>query len=116
MLDSGCGARAITRGTAEKVATRGFAVGMDSNAGLIQHGRHRHRNVPNLRFAMADIHDLPCTGAFDIVTAAPVLQWLAERRRALLARCRATRPCGRNLVLEYNHEKLGWAPTPPVSM
>ena len=116
VLDVGCGTGAITRHIAEAVAPCGFVAGMDSNARLIQEARRRHLEIANLRFAMADILDLPCAGAFDIVTAARVLQWLAEPQRALQAMCQAARPGGRVVVLDYNHEKVRWVPAPPVSV
>ena len=116
VLDAGCGTGAITRHIAEKVAPRGFAVGMDSNARLIQQGRQRHGNIPNLRLAVADVYDLPGTRVFDIATAARVLQWLTKPQRALETMRQATRPGGRIVVLDYNHEKIRWEPAPPVSM
>lgn len=115
VLDAGCGTGAITRHIAEKVAPWGFVVGMDSNAPLIQQARQKHQNIPNLRFAVADIYHLPCAGVFDIVTAARVLQWLAEPRHALQAMREAARPGGRVVVLDYNHEKVQWVPDPPAS-
>ena len=112
----GWGTGAITRDTAEAVAPCGFVAGMDSNARLIQEARRKHLEIPNLRFVMGDILDLPCAGAFDIVTAARVLQWLAEPQRALQAMCHAARPGGRIVVLDYNHERVCWVPAPRVSV
>ena len=89
---------------------------MDSNARLIQEGCQSHRNTTNLRFAVADIYDLPCTRVFDIATAARVLQWLTNPQRGLEAMRQATRRGGRIVVLDYNHEKVGWEPAPPASM
>ena len=77
VLDVACGTGAITRHIAEEVAPGGFVVGMDSNAHFIQQARQRHQDIPNVQFAVADIYHVPCTGVFDLVTAARVLQWLA---------------------------------------
>jgi len=89
---------------------------MDSNARLIHEGHRRNRNTSNLRLAVADIYDLPCTRVFAIATAARVLQWLTKPQRGLKAMRQATRPGGRIVVLDYNHEKVRWEPAPPVSM
>lgn len=116
VLDVGCGTGAITRHIAQKVAPGGFVVGMDSNADLIQQARQRHQDIPNVRFVVADIYHVPCTGVFDVVTAARVLQWLASPQQALQAMRAATRPHGRVIVLDYHHGRVQWVPAPPVSM
>lgn len=116
VLDVGCGTGAITRHIAAQVEPRGFVVGMDSNIHLLHQARQEHQDIPNVWFAAADIYHVPCTRAFDLVTAARVLQWLAAPQRALQAMREATRPNGRVIVLDYNHEKVQWVPAPPASM
>lgn len=81
VLDVGCGTGAITRGIAEAVAPGGRAIGLDANVELIQSAHATHRGVPGLVFAVADAYTLPFAAAFDVVTAARVLQWLAGRAR-----------------------------------
>ena len=115
VLDVGCGTGAITRGIAEAVGPHGRAVGVDVNAGMIEKARAAHRGVPALSFAVADVHALPA-GGFDIVTAARVLQWLAEPAAALRRMAEAAKPGGRVVVLDFNHEKAVWKPEPPESM
>jgi SAM-dependent methyltransferase len=109
------GTGAITRGIAEAVGRHGRAVGVDVNASLIEKARAAHRGVPGLSFEVADVHALP-SGGFDIVTAARVLQWLAEPAAALGRMADAVKPGGRGVVLDYNHEKIAWTPAPPESM
>lgn len=116
VLDVGCGTGAITRNIAEAVAPDGFVVGVDINPHLIEQARHAHQDIANLQFVVGDIYRLPFRRAFDIVTAARVLQWLAAPQRALQAMREATRSHGRVIVLDYNHEKVQWIPAPPASM
>jgi ubiquinone/menaquinone biosynthesis C-methylase UbiE len=115
VLDVGCGTGAITRQIAEGVVPRDFVVGMDSNAHLIRQARQKHQHRPNVRFAVANIYHLPCTRVFDIATTR-VFQWLAAPQRALQAIREATRPHGRVIVLDDNHEKVQWVPIPPASV
>jgi SAM-dependent methyltransferase len=141
VLDVGCGTGAITRGIAEAVGPDGRVVGLDVNAGFIEEARRRHADAPGLSFAVGDVYALDDGGAagggaiagrdlfegvvgsdargaqgFDIVTAARVLQWLARPLDAVRAMALATRPGGRIVVLDFNHEKLAWTPPPPASM
>ena len=120
VLDVGCGTGAITRGIAEAVAPSGSVVGVDVNQGLIERARQAHGDIPGLSFAVADLFDLgDLTGyrnGFDIVTAARVLQWLADPLGAVRALGRAARSGGLVLVLDYDHERGIWDPAPPESM
>jgi ubiquinone/menaquinone biosynthesis C-methylase UbiE len=116
VLDIGCGTGAITRGIAEAVAPGGRAVGVDLHAGLIEEARRGHSKMPGLSFETADVYNLPFRNLFDIVTAARVLQWLADPLAALRKAVAAAKPDGKVVILEYNHEKIAWQPEPPLSM
>lgn len=116
VLDVGCGAGAITRGIAEAVAPNGRAVGVDLHAGLIEEARRLHGDVPGLSFETADLYSLPFHDLFDIVTAARVLQWLANPLAALRKVVAAAKPGSRVAILEYNHEKIASQPEPPLSL
>jgi ubiquinone/menaquinone biosynthesis C-methylase UbiE len=116
VLDVGCGTGAITRNIAAAVAPRGFAVGVDINSHLLEQARQMHQDSFKAQFAVADIYLLPFSRTFDLVTAARVLQWLAAPQQALQAMGAVTRARGRVVVLDYNHEKIHWAPAPPASM
>jgi ubiquinone/menaquinone biosynthesis C-methylase UbiE len=116
VLDIGCGTGAITRGIAAAVAPHGEAIGVDINPRLIAEARRLHREVVGLRFACADSYDLPFHDAFDIAHASRVLQWLAQPLEALRQMRQAVKPGGRVIVLDYNHERIAWEPTPPPSM
>jgi SAM-dependent methyltransferase len=116
VLDVGCATGAITSGIAEVVGLSGMAVGTDINHPLLTQAHARRLSQPRLHFAQADVYDMPFTRAFDIVTAARVVQWLARPAQAVAAMSRAVRPGGVLLVLDYDHEAIEWAPQPPASM
>lgn len=116
VLDVGCGTGAITRGIALAVSPDGRSVGVDVNADMIETARRAHAGVPGLAFEVGDAYALPFTAAFDIVTAARVLQWLADPLAALRAMAAAAKPGGRVVVLDFNHEKIAWTPAPPASL
>jgi ubiquinone/menaquinone biosynthesis C-methylase UbiE len=116
VLDVGCGTGAITRGIAEAAAPNGRVIGLDTNEHLIEEARRLHGDVPGLTFEVANVYALPYQDEFDIVTAARVLQWLADPIMALRKMTAAARPGGRIVVLDYNHEKVVWNPVPPPAM
>ena len=93
-----------------------MAVGTDINQPFLEQAKARRHARPQLHFVRADILDLPFGRAFDIVTAARVLQWLPNPTEALSAMSRTVRPGGILLVLDYDHEQIRWQPAPPPSM
>ncbi|MED3854308.1 methyltransferase domain-containing protein [Priestia megaterium] len=116
VLDLGCGTGAITRGIAEAVGPKGCVVGIDSNPNLIEKARQNYGETPGLTFETGDIYNLTYEGDFDIVTCARVLIWLSDPLKALQMMKSAAKIGGRILVVDYNHEKISWEPTPPSSM
>src|SRR5207245_1525814 len=90
--------------------------GVDVNAAMIEKARAAHGGVPGLSFEVADAGALPFDTAFDIVTAARVLQWLADPATAVRSMTAAAKRGGRVVVLDFNHEKAAWTPEPPASM
>ncbi len=113
VLDVGCGSGAITAGAAEAVGPAGRVVGVDLNEELVGVARERH-SAPNLEFQVGSVHDLPARGAFDVVTCARLLLWLADPRSALAAMAGAVRPGGLVLVLDYNLAQIVWEPQAPA--
>lgn len=116
VLDVGCGNGAITSGIAAQVGADGRVVGVDVNAPFIFEAKETYRGVPGLHFEVADVYDLPYDGEFDVVTAARVLQWLAQPHMALESMVRATKVKGRVVILDYNHTKIEWEPEPPAEV
>ncbi len=116
VLDVGCGTGSITAGVAQAVAPGGYAIGIDINTTLIEEAKRSHTEVPNLSFTVSDVYRIPFLNAFDVVNAARTLQWLSRPADAVRMLVAATKPRGRVVVLDYNHEKIGWEPTPPDSV
>ena len=116
VLDIGCGTGAMTRDIAAAVTPHGQVVGVDVNAALIAEARRVHGAVPGLFFEVCDVYTLPFRAAFDLVSAARVLQWLAHPLEAVRMLVAATKPGGRVVILDYNHEKIVWHPPPPAGM
>ncbi|MBD0383670.1 methyltransferase domain-containing protein [Paenibacillus sedimenti] len=116
VLDVGCGAGAITHGIAKIVGPTGRVVGIDSNPALIEKAKKTFGDIPGLEFECGDIFNLHFKEEFDIVTSARVLQWLSNPLEALTVLKSSTKPGGRVLILDYNHEKISWEPVPPSSM
>jgi ubiquinone/menaquinone biosynthesis C-methylase UbiE len=116
VLDVGCGSGAITRGICELVGDEGNVVGTDINVRLIEEAKSCYMHSPGLRFEIEDIYRLPYHNEFNVVTASRVLQWLAHPEKALLQMIVASKEGGMIIVLDYNHEKIQWEPSPPKSM
>jgi SAM-dependent methyltransferase len=110
VLDVGCGTGAITAGIARAVAPGGCALGVDRDESLLEIARQDH---PGVRFENADALSLAFDAAFDIVTAARAVQWMAEPARAVERLAAAVKPGGLLVVLDYNHADNRWSPPPP---
>ena len=115
VLDVGCGSGAITRGIAQAVGPAGKVVGIDVSHQLVARAVANGTNQDNLSYEIADIMRLDVRDRFDVVTAARVLQWLAEPRAALEAMAAALKTGGHIVVLDYNHAKARWEPEPPAT-
>lgn len=116
VLDVGCGTGAITRGIADAVSPDGRVCGIDISDGLIARAAADSGGRRNLRFEVADIREERWEAAFDVVTAARVLQWLADPERAVAAMARAARPGGTVTVLDYDHTRAEWEPVMPPAV
>ena len=113
VLDVGCGTGAITSGIARVVGPEGVALGIDRDPVLLRLAREQHADVAGLRFEERDVFDLDPDPAFDLVTAARVLQWIERPAAAVTRMMAATRPGGRVVLLDYSHADLVWQPEPP---
>jgi demethylmenaquinone methyltransferase/2-methoxy-6-polyprenyl-1,4-benzoquinol methylase len=86
------------------VSSGAHVVAADFSRGMIEEGRRRHGDVPNLEFVQADATDLPfADGEFDAVTMSFGLRNVIDPRRALRELRRLTRPGGRIVVCEFSH-------------
>jgi ubiquinone/menaquinone biosynthesis C-methylase UbiE len=117
VLDVGCGTGAITEGIARVVGPEGRVLGIDVSRELIARARERAERQENLTFELADVALLEREERrFDLVSAARMLQWLADPRRALAAMAGVARAgSGVVVVLDYNHRRASWEPALPES-
>lgn len=113
VLDVGCGTGAITAGIAARVGLDGRVVGLDRDEVLLAEAQRAYGQVRQLRFEVGDVAELGFEGEFDVVTAARVLQWVADPQRAVMGMRRAAKAGGMVLVLDYSHARNTWSPEPP---
>jgi ubiquinone/menaquinone biosynthesis C-methylase UbiE len=116
VLDVGCGTGAITRDVSERVGLGGFVVGMDVSAAMLTQAVAARADAERPWYVRADVYALPFARAFDVVTAARVLQWVSRPDAAVRELMTAVKAGGILLALEYDHERIEWTPTPPASM
>jgi ubiquinone/menaquinone biosynthesis C-methylase UbiE len=114
VLDVGCGPGSITLGLAAAVAP-GEVIGIDIQAGLVEHARARARHVPAVRFEVSDVYALPYPdGAFDAVFANGVLMHLRDPLRALAELRRVLTPDGIAGIRDPDFGAALYAPTTPL--
>jgi SAM-dependent methyltransferase len=106
VLDLGTGLGLLARRLAEQADE---VLGLDISQVAIEQAQARHRDLPSLRFAQADVLDLPNSldGGFDLVVLADVLYYLSAPlddrllKQIALRVARLLRPGG--LCLLANH-------------
>jgi SAM-dependent methyltransferase len=92
-LDVGCGTGALTDEIVER-ATPSAVVGLDPSPAFVAHAAV-HIPDPRTHFAVGDARALPVTdGWFDVVVSGLMLNFVAERTRALAEMRRACRTGG----------------------
>lgn len=99
VLDIGCGNGKITAEIAAHLS-RGSIVGVDPATAMIafatqQFGPAGH---PNLRFAVADVRNLPFRDEFDLVVSFNALHWVPDQDKALRSIRAVLKPTGRTLL------------------
>lgn len=116
VLDVGCGSGSITAGMHELVGSQGSAIGIDPSEHLIGLAVENYSGIENLHFEVADINSYTPGRKFDVVSAARVLQWLANPEEVLAKMTVLTAENGFVTILDYNHTKIEWTPAIPESM
>lgn len=105
VLDVAGGTGDLSREFARQVGPRGLVVLSDINASMLREGRSRlaDRGVVNLPIVQANAECLPfADDSFDCITIGFGLRNVTDKDAALRSMCRALRPGGRLLVLEFS--------------
>lgn len=98
ILDIGCGNGKITAAIAERVP-QGAVLGVDASENMVTFAeRHYAASHPNLRFAVADVCNLPFHQEFDDIVSFNVLHWVPEQAAALCSIRNALKPDGEALL------------------
>lgn len=116
LLDIGCGPGTITADLATRVAP-GPVTAVDQVADVLGVARTeaRQRNLSNVSFGTADVHDLDfADGTFDVVHAHQVLQHVADPVRALREMRRVCAPGGIVAVRDADYAGFIWYPQLPA--
>lgn len=116
VLDIGCGTGAISKDVAKIVGEKGKVIGIDNTQKFIESGKETYKEISNLTLIHSDLFDFESKEKFDLIIAARVLQWLTTPKEALIKLKSLLKPDGQISILDYNHEKLEWHPSPPTSM
>ncbi|MGE2815707.1 class I SAM-dependent methyltransferase [Mycobacterium heidelbergense] len=115
VLDIGCGPGTITADLAARVAP-GAVTAVDQSADVLDVARAEvgRRNLSNVLFATADVHNLDIADdAFDVIHAHQVLQHVADPVRALREMRRVCRPGGIVAARDADYAGFIWFPRLP---
>jgi ubiquinone/menaquinone biosynthesis C-methylase UbiE len=106
VLDAGCGTGKLSLDLAAHVGNSGRVIGIDVSATMIAEAKRRSRNstLPVL-FAQGDLHRLQFRDTcFDRCYSERTFQHLPDPRLALGELLRMTRPGGKIVILEPDHD------------
>lgn len=115
VLDIGCGPGTITADLAARVAP-GAVTAVDQSTDVLDvaHAEVERRNLSNVSFATADVHNLDIADdTFDVVHAHQVLQHVADPVRALREMRRVCRPGGIVAARDADYAGFIWFPRLP---
>ena len=116
ILDVGCGSGSITADIARCLNGDCEVIGLDINQSLIKEASESYARQKGLVFVHSALKAMNYTSQFDIVTASRVLQWVPSHKELLKEMKDTLKKEGILQILDYNHTKIKWSPTPPVSM
>jgi ubiquinone/menaquinone biosynthesis C-methylase UbiE len=102
IVDIGCGAGQVTRLIAER--NPGWRVlGLDLAPQMIRRARRLSRGIPNLRFEVGDVMDLPLEdGSVDLVVSVASIKHWPDQVAGLRQIRRVLRPLGNVCILEVD--------------
>ncbi len=107
VLDLAGGTGDLTSRLLPLVGSKGLVALSDINASMLSEGRRRlvdEGAIGNVVYAQIDAEQLPFPdNTFDCITMAFGLRNVTRKERALAAMCRALKPGGRAIILEFSH-------------
>ncbi|WP_229072317.1 methyltransferase domain-containing protein [Actinoplanes sp. DH11] len=115
LLDVGCGPGTITADLATRI-TPGRVTALERTADALDLARAEvgRQSLPNVDFAVGDVHALDMPGdAYDVVHAHQVLQHVADPVAALREMRRVTRPGGVVAARDSDYAGFTWFPLLP---
>jgi ubiquinone/menaquinone biosynthesis C-methylase UbiE len=118
VLDVGCGLGTDALAMADRVGPRSNVVGFDLSMTMLREAQQRSRDkTEHVSFCRGDVHHLPFAAtSFDRCRADRTFQHLPDPRQALTEMLRVTKPGGRLLIVEPDHEsRLLDSPYPDIS-
>lgn len=121
VLDVGCGIGQLTRAMARAAGASGRVVGVERSPAQIAEGERRARaegEPESLDIRCGNAFELPLGddewGTFDVVHARFLLEHVTEPQRVVDAMVRATRPGGRIVLEDDDHDLLRLDPPLPA--
>ena len=116
ILDVGCGTGAITKDIGKVIGVNGKITGIDNTEKFIVSGKEKYSDVQNMELIHVDFFEFHPSEKFDLIVSARTMQWLSKVGEALMKIKTLLKPNGIISILDYNHTKIHWDPSPPESM
>jgi arsenite methyltransferase len=107
VLDVGSGPGLLVREIADSVGPTGRVVGLDVSDPMLEMGRRRCKDRPQVDFESGDAATLPFeSGAFDTVVSTQVYEYVPDIPGALAEISRVLRPGGLVAILDTDYDSL----------
>lgn len=107
VLDIGSGPGLLARELADAVGPTGRVCGLDLSEPMLEMGRRRCADRPQVSFEQGDAATLPFeAGAFDVVVTTQVYEYVADIPGALAEVARVLRPGGLVAILDTDYDSL----------
>jgi len=107
VLDIGSGPGLLARQLADSVGPAGRVCGLDLSEPMLEMGRRRCADRPQVSFHQGDAAKLPFeAGAFDVVVTTQVYEYVPDIAGALAEVARVLRPGGLVAILDTDYDSL----------
>lgn len=101
IIDVGCGTGFLARELAMLTGERGYVLGVDKSADMLETGRTRCADLPQLELKVAGADALPVDdNSFDVITITQVLLYVPDLQAVLSELYRVLKPGGRIAIVE----------------